>query len=202
MTEPDISGADVSIESLIADAVLKEMDLTAARAEHEEFRETRKAIKDSITEEREKTATVIYQMREAILAEERALVERTAPLQESYSDMAGAEYDAAAAARKLQMELDSLQRQIDQMRRAQLKASEFLTLEARWDQMTMGAPWREWAKDHQLTGARKMCYEGDMILADTMGLGKTLTSLIAIDMIEAATKGASPENPVKFGSQD
>jgi hypothetical protein len=68
--------------------------------------------------------------------------------------------------------------------------------------MTMGAPWREWAKDHQIGGAKKITYEGRMILGDTMGLGKTLTSLIAIDMIEAATKDASPENPVQFGSMD
>lgn len=199
MSETD---PEISIESLIADAVLKEMEVSASHKEQAEITETRKSLKDAITEEREKTAQVIYDLRKKIVAEEEALVARINPLNTAFSDMANDEWDAKAKARKLQMELESLQRQIDQMRRAQLKSAKWQTLEKRWDQMTMGAPWREWAKDHQLSGAKKITYEGRMILADTMGLGKTLTSLIAIDMIEAATKDASPDNPVKFGSMD
>ena len=190
----------ISIESMIADSVLLEMDLEAARKTQAEIHSTRAALKESVQAENDITANRVYEMRVAIQKFEQERREAVASITAAHADMADAEFDARREVRKQQDLFDSMQRQIDQKRRAELVSAEWQTLEKRWDTLTMGAPWREWAKDHQLSGARKITYEGRMILADTMGLGKTLTSLIAIDMIEAATKDASPDNPVEFGS--
>ena len=190
----------ISIESMIADSVLLEMDLEAARKAQAEVHDTRAALKESVQAEKDITANRVYEMRLAIQKFEQERRDAIAGITAAHADMADAEFDARRETRKQQDLYDSLMRQIDQRRRAELVSAEWQTLEKRWDTLTMGAPWREWAKDHQLSGARKITYEGRMILADTMGLGKTLTSLIAIDMIEAATKDASPDNPVEFGS--
>lgn len=60
---------------------------------------------------------------------------------------------------------------------------------------TLGAPWRELAKDHQIKAGHKIARDRKVILADPMGLGKTLSSIITADMAEQATKEANPEFP-------
>lgn len=53
------------------------------------------------------------------------------------------------------------------------------------DIMTSDAPWRVDAKIHQLEGAKQLAIAGRAILGDKMGLGKTLSSIIWLDMVEA-----------------
>lgn len=67
-----------------------------------------------------------------------------------------------------------------------------------WDKLTMGAPWREFAKDHQISAGHFITHKRKVILADPMGLGKTLSSIITADMVEAVTRDSSVEFP-KFG---
>lgn len=50
---------------------------------------------------------------------------------------------------------------------------------------TAGAPWREFAFEHQITGGKRLAIAKRGILADKRGLGKTLTSLIWLDMVKA-----------------
>lgn len=55
-----------------------------------------------------------------------------------------------------------------------------------FDKRSAGAFWREHAKDYQIDGARAIANaNGCAILADKMGLGKTLTSQAALDMMGA-----------------
>jgi SNF2 family DNA or RNA helicase len=110
--------------------------------------------------------------------------------------------EIAARKRALEMELEAEKRRLEEERKAAEKAARQAEWEAankalneRWDALTIGAPWREWAKDHQITGAHKLVEDRAVILADSMGLGKTLTSIITTDMVAAATKDASPETP-------
>lgn len=56
---------------------------------------------------------------------------------------------------------------------------------AEFDRHTAGLPWREWARDYQLDGAKRLASARRGILGDKRGLGKTLTSLIWADMIGA-----------------
>jgi SNF2 family DNA or RNA helicase len=66
-----------------------------------------------------------------------------------------------------------------EIRRHYEEASRSLNLE------TIGAPWREFALDHQIKGATHLAIAGRGILGDKRGLGKTLTSLIWLDMVKA-----------------
>jgi len=55
----------------------------------------------------------------------------------------------------------------------------------RFDELTAGLKWREFAFEHQLDGGKIMANNHRTILADKMGLGKTLTSIIACDMAQS-----------------
>jgi SNF2 family DNA or RNA helicase len=111
-------------------------------------------------------------------------------------------YEQAKALREAERRAESIQRQIDQERRRieaeRLQAEKDARLkeiQEKWDKETIGAPWREWAKEHQIVGARKIAQAGGIICADGMGLGKTLTSIAALDMIRTATASAREDNP-------
>ena len=188
-----------SIEDIQLEYALAEAALASARLKHDTIKGERNSIKEKVTNIRKEFADKIYELQKMIqtLNEERDA--NTADLEKKYNELYESVWDAQREQNKAQRELDALQLRLDQAKRVELKKNEFLMLEDRWDKMTMGAPWREWAKDHQISGAKKITYEGRLILGDTMGLGKTLTGLIAIDMIEAATKDASEDNPIQFG---
>lgn len=60
----------------------------------------------------------------------------------------------------------------------------FLQESVKFDQITASLFWREWALEHQLEGAKFLATAKRGILADKMGLGKTLTALIWADMLK------------------
>ena len=105
-------------------------------------------------------------------------------------------WDDDKVLKELQREFESLERRWDNAQRRIKDAEAYAATRDRLDRLTMGAPWREWAKDHQIDGGRKIAYRGRLLLGDTMGLGKTLTSVIAMDFIRAMTADADPEHPV------
>ena len=190
-----------SLEKQIADlmAAIGEVKTTLAPI-NDQIVETERSIRDDRKETAEENYRIQQEAQRAVAENERLMQERNAKRYEEMSTLQESKFDLSRKLREAERMAESLQRQLDQARRAELAQAEWATLEKRWDLLTMGAPWREWAKGHQLEGGRKITYEGRMILGDTMGLGKTLTSLIAIDMIQAATKDASPDNPIEFGS--
>lgn len=53
------------------------------------------------------------------------------------------------------------------------------------DELTKSAKWREFAFDHQIEGGKRLAVAKRGILGDKRGLGKTLTSLIWADMVQA-----------------
>lgn len=98
-------------------------------------------------------------------------------------------------ARQLQYKLEEARKREERERKnAELK-EQFAVLQDKWDLMTAGAPWREWAKDHQIAAGHKITGDRKVILADPMGLGKTLSAIITCDMAEAATREASVDQP-------
>ena len=79
-------------------------------------------------------------------------------------------------------------------RRKRLKATqeekvrlqtEFMRLSEQLDMETADAPWRTFAFDHQISGGKRLAVAKRGILADKRGLGKTLTSLVWLDMVKA-----------------
>lgn len=187
------------VDTLLMDAMLKEIELESARQAFNKVRAEKEEVNDGIRAVQQESAEIIQDLRIKMREEQERADAIVRAEKERLAEIEGRRWDAQLEAKRLEREYESLQRQIDQARRAALKTGEWKALEARWDAMTMGAPWREWAKDHQITGGKKCTYEGRIILADTMGLGKTLTSLVTIDMIQAATKDAREDNPIEFG---
>lgn len=53
--------------------------------------------------------------------------------------------------------------------------------------------WSDLIKKHQVDGAEFIALKKRVILADVMGLGKTLTAISALDFIKEITKDASPD---------
>ncbi len=75
------------------------------------------------------------------------------------------------------------------------KEAEWAVMSEKWDRLTAAAQWREWAKDHQIAAGHMITENRNVILADPMGLGKTLSAIITADMSEAATRLTSPDFP-------
>jgi CRISPR/Cas system CSM-associated protein Csm4 (group 5 of RAMP superfamily) len=88
------------------------------------------------------------------------------------------------------------QKELERLRRewAKLQAELEALLKLRRDRMeidhsTKDAPWRARAKKHQLEGAHRLVAADRAILADKPGLGKTLQSIMAINMLREKGKG-------------
>jgi SNF2 family DNA or RNA helicase len=73
---------------------------------------------------------------------------------------------------------------------------EFKSITDEWDEITADAPWRERALPHQLDGAKRVAFSRSTIVADVMGTGKTMLSIIALDMLLAA----QPEMTVEYST--
>lgn len=82
---------------------------------------------------------------------------------------------AIATAQRLKM----VEEEQERLRQEFLKKSEEL------DKLTAQAYWREFAFDHQIDGGKKLAIAKRGILGDKRGLGKTLSSLIYLDMAKA-----------------
>ena len=82
-------------------------------------------------------------------------------------------------------EIESLKRLQAQEEKQRALAEEYEQKAAELDRLTAQAKWREFAYDHQITGAKYHGVAHGGILADKRGLGKTLTSLIMADMLGA-----------------
>lgn len=78
---------------------------------------------------------------------------------------------------------------------AERRKKELEALSNSFEAKTLGAPWREMAKDHQIKAGHMIGLNRKVILADPMGLGKTLSAIITSDMAEKTTQDASPEWP-------
>jgi SNF2 family DNA or RNA helicase len=83
-------------------------------------------------------------------------------------------------------ESDKAQKLDEELRRITqgAKAREILNAEGEMlDVITRNAPWRQFAFTHQIEGAKQLAIAGRGILGDKRGLGKTLTSIIWLDML-------------------
>ena len=126
-----------------------------------------KVIKEEVEELRAKYNEAIY----ALSAKQREI---DASLAHDRTVQREYERQVYEAGKKLRVALESEKIQ-----------KEFLENSARFDALTASATWREFAFPHQLEGAKLIASAtGRAILGDKMGLGKTLTVLIAARMLE------------------
>lgn len=87
--------------------------------------------------------------------------------------------------REQQKEADRLQRLSLAREKRNQTLAEYEAKAAEIDSLTASAKWREFAFDHQITGGKRLAVSKRGILADKRGLGKTLTSLVWLDMVQA-----------------
>jgi SNF2 family DNA or RNA helicase len=136
----------------------------------------------------------------------RAFQEQMDAINIKKKQLAEQKYKAQSLFNQTQQQAKAIEHQITQAKeeaakkkaeeeKAAKEAEKYKALGERFDQATMAAPWREWAKDHQIAAGHKITQDRYVILADPMGLGKTLSSIITADMAEKVTKEASPEFP-------
>lgn len=94
-------------------------------------------------------------------------------------------YDLRRQIREAQREVERLRRLLDIAIAEEMRKHEFISAGLRFDEITAGLPWREFALQHQIDGAKVLANTRRGILGDGMGLGKSLTALILCDMLEA-----------------
>lgn len=94
-------------------------------------------------------------------------------------------FDIRKQQRELEREMDVQRRLLEQANANKALADEYAALSDEFDRMTAGATWREWAFDHQISGGKRAAAAKRAILGDKRGLGKSLTSLIWLDMVQA-----------------
>lgn len=157
------------------DEVLKA--LTPAK---EEEKALTKAESDAYEEYKQKVGT--------IRAQKKALQETVFNAQSQYNSI-------NHQVNNLQYKLQEAEKAAKQEEERKQREQELQLLNQKWDRLTMAAAWREWAKDHQIKGAHFLVENRKVILADPMGLGKTLTSIITADMTEAATRMTNANFP-------
>lgn len=100
-------------------------------------------------------------------------------------------WDARKKLREIERDINSANTRLTQAIENQHLREEYQSLAEEFERLTAGAPWREFAFDHQIQGAKKLAaathHEKNRgaILADKRGLGKSLTSMIYMDMVKA-----------------
>lgn len=94
-------------------------------------------------------------------------------------------WDARLEIKRIGKEIADLEAKLRLAIDSEIRMEKFREQSMRFDEITAGLYWREWALGHQIDGARWIANGHRVILADDMGLGKTLTSLMACDMMES-----------------
>ena len=89
-------------------------------------------------------------------------------------------------------ELEALKREFNRLRDAEAINEAYLQQVAAFKERCLIAPWRKenrtdgiGALDHQMDGAIHLAVTKEALLGDKRGLGKTLTALITLDLVEA-----------------
>jgi len=94
-------------------------------------------------------------------------------------------WDTRREFQNLKRDLEANEKALTQALTKREQREAFDNLTSEFDEIIKGLAWREWALDHQMSGAKHMAVAGRCINADKMGLGKSLQGLMAADMLEA-----------------
>ena len=94
-------------------------------------------------------------------------------------------FDLRRSLREAARRTETMLRLFRQAMQNELAMDAFKSSALEFDRITAGLHWREFAFDHQIEGGKWLAANPRCILGDKMGLGKSLTSLIACDMLQA-----------------
>lgn len=138
-------------------------------------------VKDSMLpklEEIKSISSEIEELRRSVTAQIRLLDEKRQDIEASL-------FDARRKQRELERQIQSAENRLRQALENERIKKEYQDNSIAFDKLTAGFRWREFALQHQIEGAKHLATAKRAILGDKMGLGKTLTSLIACDMLQA-----------------
>lgn len=92
-------------------------------------------------------------------------------------------FDLQVELRKAEQAYLNAMRNLERALEAQRLSEEYKKKSSEFDDLTLKMPWHDRILPHQIEGAKQLAIAGRAILADTMGLGKSLTSLATMDML-------------------
>lgn len=147
------------------------IDLIAKRNELQAARELSAEVRTQINE--------INAEIEKIKKEYQARVQQ---LTDTVAELNEASFKANRAVRQAQYNVQTAENMLRDALAAERSKRKFIENSLKYDEITLNMPWREHAYPHQIDGAKLLASADRAILADKMGLGKTLTSLIFCDM--------------------
>jgi len=93
--------------------------------------------------------------------------------------------DSKEKMKSLEFDLSRKSRELTAAQQRDAIREEFEASKSEFERITAGAPWREFAFDHQIKGAMHLAAARRGILGDKPGLGKSLTSIIWADMLKS-----------------
>jgi SNF2 family DNA or RNA helicase len=147
-----------------------------------------KALVDSFkaaAEEALKGKEELEEIEETLTKEESDLLEQMANLRKKKIAIRDKKQELNKSVRVAQLKLTESSRQLSTFMSEKAVKEKIQTESKFLDIMTASAPWREWAFDHQIDGAKRAAVAHRAVLGDKTGLGKTLTSIIYMDMVKA-----------------
>ena len=114
----------------------------------------------------------------AISSQEAEVKEQLRMLAEQKHSIDEAVWESHRKMREVERSINTANTQLTQAIENKKQREQLEKLSEELDRLTAGLPWREWAFPHQIDGAKKLAVQKRGILADTMGLGKSLTAII------------------------
>lgn len=121
-----------------------------------------------------------------------------AKIAERESELTRQRNEANNRIRQMQAKVASAERQLadaQRIERLRIKSEE---LDKQLNEILADAKWFSQILTHQFVAAKRITNYRKMILADSPGLGKTLTALATCDLIKEATKDSRPEHPFGY----
>src|SRR4030095_3740427 len=135
-------------------------------------------------------ALSVYEIREAELKAEIEKVrtemqERIDNMRMEINTIHEESWDLRKAQKEAARNVAQLERLFRDALANELASERFQSEALKFDEITAGLYWREFAFSHQIDGGKYLAANKRVILGDKMGLGKSLTSLIACDMLRS-----------------
>jgi SNF2 family DNA or RNA helicase len=121
----------------------------------------------------------------AVAKAEAELAQRLAALREEKHRLTRQYQERAKAIKIARDKEEETNRQLQKLINERELQKSLSVQSDKFDSLTAGAPWREWAYSHQISGAKHLAATKRAILGDKRGLGKSLTALIFLDMVQA-----------------
>lgn len=122
-----------------------------------------------------------------LLNEEKKLMEALQAVQRRKREIERQRYQREVELKEKQRKADAAKLKLEEAKRAKYleeqKAQSFETMIA--EARAANYVWVEYAKPHQWEGALSLAHYGSAILADDTGLGKTLTTIMSLDLKKA-----------------